>query len=43
MRKPYREINQVPLLYRAIYDIRIMRDRLLGASSRDYMWTGDWL
>jgi hypothetical protein len=43
MRKPSQEISQVPLLYRAIYGIRIMRDGLFGASSRDCMWTGDLL
>jgi hypothetical protein len=39
------KISQVPLplLYRAICGIGIMRDQLLGASGRDYTWTGDWL
>ncbi|KAF7503411.1 hypothetical protein GJ744_003894 [Endocarpon pusillum] len=41
MRKPAQEISQVPLPCRAICDIRIMRDRLLGASSHDYMWPGE--
>ena len=41
MRKPAQEISQVLLPYRAICGIRIMRDRLLGASSRDYMWPGE--
>ena len=43
MRKPSREISQVPLLYHAIYGIRIIREQLLSASSPDYAWTGDRL
>lgn len=43
IRKPSQEINQVPFLYYTIYGIRIIRDRLFGASNRDYMWTEDWL
>jgi hypothetical protein len=43
MRKPTREIGQIPLLYRAICGIRILRDQLLGAFIRDYAWSGNWL
>lgn len=35
------EISQIPLLYGTTCGIRITRDRLLGVSSCDYMWTGD--
>jgi hypothetical protein len=43
MRKVSPEISQVPLLYRAIYGIRIMREQLFGVFSHDYTWMGDWL
>jgi hypothetical protein len=38
-----KRLEKVPLLYRAICDIRIMHDRLLGVSDDDYVWTRDWL